>query len=52
MPTMTPRSAREEGQTMAECAVVLTVICVATVAVFSALAGGIAGTLSNAVSLF
>ena len=35
------RIAREEGQTMAEYAVVLAVITVATVAVFTALSGGI-----------
>ena len=34
------RFAREEGQTMAEYAVVLAVITVATVAVFTALSGG------------
>jgi len=39
------RFAREEGQTMAEYAVVLAVISVATVAVFVALSGGI----SNAI---
>jgi Flp pilus assembly pilin Flp len=38
---------QEEGQTMAEYAVVLAVITVATVAVFTALSGGISGALNN-----
>jgi len=38
---------REEGQTMAEYAVVLAVITVATVAVFTALSGGISGAISK-----
>ena len=38
---------REEGQTMAEYAVVLAVITVATVAVFTALSGGISGALTK-----
>ena len=38
---------REEGQTMAEYAVVLAVITVATVAVFTALSGGISGAINN-----
>jgi len=37
----------DEGQTMAEYAVVLAVITVATVAVFTALSGGISGALNN-----
>jgi Flp pilus assembly pilin Flp len=41
------RFAREEGQTMAEYAVVLAVITVATVAVFTALSGGIQAAISN-----
>jgi Flp pilus assembly pilin Flp len=40
---------REEGQTMAEYAVVLAVITVATVAVFTALSGGISGALQNTI---
>jgi Flp pilus assembly pilin Flp len=38
---------REEGQTMAEYAVVLAVITVATVAVFTALSGGISGAIAK-----
>ena len=41
----------EEGQTMAEYGVVLAVICVATVAVFTALSGGISATINRALSL-
>ena len=37
---------QEEGQTMAEYAVVLGVITLAVVGVFTALAGGISGALS------
>ena len=40
---------REEGQTMAEYAVVLAVITIATVAVFTALSGGISGALNNTI---
>ncbi len=42
---------REEGQTMAEYAVVLAVITVATVAVFTALSGGISGAISKVTGL-
>jgi Flp pilus assembly pilin Flp len=42
---------REGGQTMAEYGVVLAVICVATVAVFTALSGGIAGSINRVLSL-
>jgi len=42
---------REDGQTMAEYAVVLAVITVATVAVFTALSGGIQGAVNNVVAL-
>ncbi len=42
---------REEGQTMAEYGVTLAVICVATVAVFTALSGGITGTINKVVGL-
>jgi Flp pilus assembly pilin Flp len=45
------RFGREEGQTMAEYAVVLAVITVATVAVFTALSGGIQGALSNVTGI-
>ena len=38
---------REEGQTMAEYAVVLGVITLAVVGVFTALSGGISGAISN-----
>jgi Flp pilus assembly pilin Flp len=40
---------KEEGQTMAEYAVVLAVITVATVAVFTALSGGISGAVANTI---
>ena len=43
------RMRREEGQTMAEYAVVLAVITVATAAVFTALSGGISGALNNTI---
>jgi Flp pilus assembly pilin Flp len=42
---------KEEGQTMAEYAVVLAVITVATVAVFTALSGGISGAITNVTGL-
>ena len=45
------RFAHEEGQTMAEYAVVLGVITVTTVAVFTALSGGIQGAISNAAGV-
>jgi Flp pilus assembly pilin Flp len=38
---------REEGQTMAEYAVVLGVITLAIVGVFTALAGGISGAINS-----
>jgi Flp pilus assembly pilin Flp len=41
---------REEGQTMAEYAVVLGVITVAIVTAFAALSGGIVGAISTAKS--
>jgi len=40
---------REEGQTMAEYAVVLATVTLGTVAVFTALSGGISGALQNAI---
>ncbi len=48
---MRSRFAREQGQTMAEYAVALTVICVATMAVFTGLSASITGALDNVVSL-
>jgi Flp pilus assembly pilin Flp len=45
------RFAREDGQTMAEYAVGLAVITVATVAVFTALSGGIQGALNNVTGI-
>ncbi len=45
------RFAREEGQTMAEYAVVLAVITVVTVALFTALSAGIAGAIGNVTAL-
>ena len=41
---------QEEGQTMAEYAVVLGVITLAVVGVFTALAGGISGAISAVTS--
>jgi Flp pilus assembly pilin Flp len=42
---------REEGQTMAEYGVVMAVITVASVAVFTALSGGVEGTLNRVIGL-
>jgi len=42
---------REDGQTMAEYAVVLAVITVATVAVFTALSGGIQAAINNVIGI-
>jgi len=42
---------REEGQTMVEYGVTISVICVATVAVFTALGGGIANVVDKVVGL-
>jgi len=42
---------REEGQTMAEYGVTLAVICVATVAVFAALSGGISKSIGKVTGL-
>ena len=42
---------REEGQTMAEYAVVLGVITVAVMAVFTALAGGISQSMTTVTGL-
>ncbi len=43
---------REEGQTMAEYGVVLSVITVACVAVFAALAGGVEGAITRVIAVF
>ena len=40
---------KQEGQTMAEYGVVLAVITIATVAVFTALSGGIRGAISRVI---
>ncbi len=45
------RVKREDGQTMAEYAVVLGVITLAVVGVFTALSGGISGALSSVTSM-
>ena len=45
------RMRREDGQTMAEYAVVLAVITTATVAVFTALSGGISGAINNIIGV-
>ena len=45
--TLFGRFDREEGQTMAEYAVVLGVITLAVVGVFTALAGGISGAINS-----
>ena len=42
---------REEGQTMAEYAVVLAIISVATVAVFTALSLGVQGAISSVTGI-
>ena len=42
---------REDGQTMAEYAVVLGVITLAVVGVFTALSGGISGAISSITSI-
>jgi Flp pilus assembly pilin Flp len=42
---------REDGQTMAEYAVVLAVVAVGTVAVFTALSGGITAALNNVTAV-
>ena len=44
-------SKREDGQTMAEYAVVLGVITLAVVGVFTALSGGISGAISSITSI-
>jgi Flp pilus assembly pilin Flp len=42
---------REEGQTMAEYGVVLAVLTIATVAVFTALSGGITGAINRVIAI-
>ena len=42
---------REDGQTMAEYAVVLGVITLAVVGVFTALSGGISGAINNVTGM-
>ena len=42
---------REDGQTMAEYGVVMAVITVASVAVFTALSGGVEGALNRVIGL-
>jgi Flp pilus assembly pilin Flp len=42
---------REDGQTMAEYGVVMAVITVASVGVFTALSGGVQGTLNRVIGL-
>jgi len=42
---------REDGQTMAEYAVVLGVITLAVVGVFTALSGGISGAISSVTTI-
>jgi Flp pilus assembly pilin Flp len=42
----------EEGQTMAEYAVALAMVVLVTVAVFTALSGGIRGAVNNVTALF
>jgi len=57
--TLSPRLNRlrtfqhgEEGQTMAEYAVVLALVVLVTVAVFTALSGGISGAVNNVTAIF
>ena len=46
------RFRRDEGQTMAEYAVVLAVISIGVVGAFTALSGGVSGAINNAVGIF
>jgi Flp pilus assembly pilin Flp len=43
---------REEGQTMAEYGVVMAVITAASVAIFTALSGGLEGAINRVIGLF
>ena len=52
MASTTPRALREEGQTMAEYAVVLGILILAVVVAFTALSGGISAAINNAAKLF
>ena len=45
------RFRREDGQTMAEYAVVLTMISIGVVAAFTALSGGVSAAISTAVGV-
>ena len=45
------RFGSDEGQTMAEYGVTLAVICVATVAAFTALSGGVSNAINNVTGL-
>jgi Flp pilus assembly pilin Flp len=51
MLTIKTHLSREDGQTMAEYAVVLAVVAVGTVAVFTALSGGITAALNNVTAV-
>jgi Flp pilus assembly pilin Flp len=46
-----PVLAREEGQTMAEYAVVLSMIAIVTVAVFIALSGSVANAITSVIGI-
>jgi Flp pilus assembly pilin Flp len=46
------RLGRDEGQTLAEYAVILGLITLAVVGVFTALAGGVSGAMNSVVSAF
>ena len=46
-----PRIEGEDGQTMAEYGVVLTVITIATVAIFTALSGGVEAAIGKVIAL-
>jgi Flp pilus assembly pilin Flp len=48
--TLAARLRKEEGQTMAEYAVVLAVICAATVAIFIALQTGIVAAITEVIT--
>jgi Flp pilus assembly pilin Flp len=48
--TLAARLRKEEGQTMAEYAVVLAVVCAATVAIFIALQTGIVSAITEVIT--
>jgi Flp pilus assembly pilin Flp len=52
MAAITPRRMREEGQTMAEYAVVLGIIILGVVVAFTALSGGISSAITNVAHIF